>query len=402
MKRILSFVMVCVSVLCLASCSWNVEPPSGTDAVTSSSGKEFFASVDKTANYEFSSEGFLESSLVSAPGMLMFEYTKRGWMICHNPQTGESRIFCSNPACNHKTLNFDCVMSQFRTSHATTYYDGYLYMMYVYPIEGEQDKYSGLVRMSLDGTEIELLYRINPDGINLVKGRDGYIYINSLREGLFRYCLETGEMERIDKETIIYSGFVLTDYGIVLHYNHEDQVCLLDYDLKERRYLFPRGAFVYQNGKFYRIKTRYKDDGKTRDKIELCEYDIETGNERYITEDSATSGFYCVADGYMYYSPKADVKLDGYLNQTGGVIYQVDIETGERKTVFKDSSLDIKNIYSMNGKMYGEIYSRNVYECGLPASLTSRARLFGEFVDRDNDGTWEFEPFVWDTSMFEF
>jgi len=389
MKRFL-ITALAVLLFMLPSCSWNLEDEV-TDKVTQDisaipSDGAFLSEIDRNVDYTPSSYAMFKSDFDIGDGV--FHYKVGRLHVLYNPKTNYAHYMCFIPGCTHKFQ--ECLGNWLRASSRFIYCDGELYCLYLHPIL-EQDTESGLARISPDGSTMEMLYRMDPSGTSGMYAGPGCIYINRINDGMMRYDISTGKMEVIGERV---NGMVVTDRGLIIHSSTTRKLMLTDFDMKNPKELINAAKFIYSNDKLYYGMFENDENGNTLS-VEFFEYDLATDTNRSIGKVAGSSlDLLCVAEGYLYYlpySPEAKSHI---------TVYRVDIETGEVKTAMEDSKVQLKEMYYVNGKYYAY--------CKINASLApwiSPGRLYGssiggELVDRNNDGLFEFEPFVFDATDF--
>ncbi|MBQ7010311.1 MAG: hypothetical protein IJN63_01260 [Clostridia bacterium] len=390
MKRFL-ITALAVLLFMLPSCSWNLEDDV-TDKVTQDisnipSDGAFLNEIERGIDYSPSSYRVQASDFDIGDGV--FHYKVGRLHILYNPKTNYAHYMCFIPGCTHKFQT--CLGNWLRASSNFIYCDGDLYCLYLHPIL-EQDTESGLARISPDGSTMEMLYRMDPSGTYGMYAAPGYIYINKRNEGLMRYDISTGKMEIIGE---FLSGLIVTEHGLIVHSSKSKKLLLTDLDMKNpKELMIDRTKVLYSDNRLYYCKLE-KDETGNPLSIEFYEYNLATDTDRSIGRVAGSSwDLLCVAEGYLYYlpnSPEAKSRI---------TIYRVDIETGEVKTAMEDSKVQLQEMYYVNGKYYAY--------CKINASLApwiSPGRLYGssiggELVDRNNDGLFEFEPFVFDATDF--
>ena len=328
--------------------------------------------------------------------MLLFRIGVNGDLIAYDPLHDRASYFCFDPACTHP-LDGGCLAKTLKVSPIFTYYDGYFYFAYMSVIVG-QDSESGIARVSLDGTKMEVLHKVNSKGITHINAGGGYLYTLRMgQKGLDRYDLETGEYVKLDqgRDGMEYEGLIVTENGVILHGG--EYVWQADFDLQNKTLLFPRSSAIYTGSKIYHFIGEYTEDGKTKTATHFYEYDIKTGEDRYLhTEKGVTGGVHCADENYLYYSPRGDASRKPYI--TGGVINRLNITTGDIEKIFEDSRLEIEELYSIDGKLYAGMKNTGGYKSWLPGVLNAHGMIYGKLVDEDNDGMYEFIPFEWDGS----
>ena len=380
MKRILSFVMVCVSVLCLASCSWNLDDPAlqTTELI---SGVDFLNQLEQGKNVVFEpSSYFMKHAKLSIGNGVFHCQTTNASHLLYNPITDQAHYMCFDPSCTHKRT--ECLAKRLMSTHYFTYYEGDLYCVYY---DGSQDQASksGIAKISPDGSSMKLLYKMDPNLVRGIKAGNGFVYV-SKDDGLYRYEIATGESKVFTGSESILNGFVITDRGLLTHTSKDRYVTLCDYDLGNRKPLFKNSLFVYAGDKVYYAYVVYEEDGKTRKHAEFYEYDLDTDENRYITTQVDYADVLCYYDGYLYYASrmaKGVVTL-----QYSDKIYKMDVNTGLAEEVYNSNTAYIKQLYCIDGMFYACVQ-------GLGYKDT-----FGKMVDKNHDGMFEFEPFVWDTT----
>ena len=381
-----------ITTLILSACAWKVDPEGNGTAINDTG---YFDSLDLEKEYSSFSQRIDQPKIASGAGMFLFRLKSNGWLLSYDPLNDRANYFCFDPACTHPVDG--CVAKILRLSDAFVYYEGYFYFAYISNIVS-QDSESGIARVSLDGSEMKVLYKTNSMSITTLKAGGGYLYIQHLGQSeLHRYDLRTGKYDTLDHDKELYNGFIVTDEGLILH--GAQYVYAADYDLKNKTPLFDRGAIIYADKKIYHLNKEYAQDGESTSRIHFYEYDMITKEDRYLhTENGGTGGIHCVDGEYLYYSPKSNNKQ--YI--TGGVINRIDLVNGESKKIFEDSRLEIDSIYSIDGKLYAGMKNVGGYQSWLPGQLQSGQLIFGKLIDEDKDGLYEFLPFEWDITELGF
>jgi len=191
-----------------------------------------------------------------------------------------------------------------------------------------------------------------------------------------------------------HSGMIVSKYGLIVNSVAERGVILTDLDMKNSKRLFDYSKVIYSDGKVYHTIVEKDENGKAIS-IEFLEYDLETHTDRSIGKTKGSSlELLCVAEGYLYYlpnSPEATPKV---------TVYRVDIETGEVKTAMNDPKALVQEMYYVNGKYYAYCSIANSLAPWIHSDLLVGSSIGGELVDRNNDGLFEFEPFVFDATDF--
>ena len=402
MKKTISLLLIFIT-LTLSSCSsWSIDevstPVGDTEAIVS--GKEYLDGVDFAKEYRAYSETLRETDLVPAAGMFLFRIGVNGNLIAYDPLNDRASYFCFDPACTHP-IDGGCVAKTLSVSHPFAYYEGYFYFAYV-PNTLEQNSRGGIARISLDGTEMEVIYKMNCWNVRQLKAGGGYLYIqNNGQKGLDRYDLNTGEYVKLDqgKDGVFYNGFIATEEGVILH--TRPYVYFADHDLKNKTPLFDMSNVLYTGDKLYHFSSERASDGETISATHFYEYDMKTGADRHFyTLKGPSGGVHCADEKYVYCSPKS--KTGGMLYTTGGVLNRVNISTGESEKIFEDPSLEIEELYSIDGKLYAGMKNTGGYKSWLPGVLNAHGMIYGKLVDEDNDGMYEFIPFEWDGSVIGY
>ena len=403
MKKTISILLIFITLVLSSCSSWSIDevsaPVSDTEAIVS--GKEYLDEVDFAKEYRAYSETLYETDLKPAAGMLLFRLSNNGWLLSYDPLHDCASYFCFNPACTHP-LEGGCIAKTLSVSHLFTYYDGYFYFAYV-PNTLEQNSEGGIARVSLDGTEMKVIYKMNCWNVAKLKAGGGYLFIqNGGQKGLDRYDLKIGEYVKLDqgRDGTFYNGFIATEEGVILH--SRPYVYFADHDLKNKTPLFDMSIVLYTGDKMYHFSSERASDGETISAIHFYEYDMKTGADRlFYTQKGSVGGVHCADEEYVYYSPKSNT--GGMLYTTGGVLNRVNISTGESEKIFEDSRLEIEELYSIDGKLYVKMENTGSYKGWMPNRLQGSGRpIFGKLVDEDNDGMYEFVPFKWDIKQLGY
>lgn len=398
MKKAISLFFVFIALMLSSCASWSIDevsaPVGDTEALVN--GIEYVSAVDFGKEYSAFSQRTVQPKLIPAAGMLLFEMKVAGNLIAYDPLHDRASYFCFDPACTHP-LEGGCVAKTLKISRPYTYYDGYFYFAYT-PAIVDQNSEGGIARVSVDGSEMEVIYKMNCWNVTHLKAGGGYLYIQYMgQDGIDRYDLKTGEYITFNSEEH-YNGFIVTEEGVILH--SRPYVYFADHDLKNKTSLFGISAIVYAGEKIYHLDIEYAEDGKTATTIHFYEYDMKTGEDRYLyTEKGGMGGMHCADENYLYFSPRAG-KTAQFI--TGGIIKRIDVATGECETVFDDPRLDIEELYSIDGKLYAAMRNAGGYKSWLPGMLNEKGTIYGKLVDEDNDGMYEFVPFEWDGSELSY
>ena len=394
MKKTISLLLMFITITLSSCSSWSTDevsiPVSDTDSTVGDN--EYLKGMDSKKEYSAFSQRIVQPKLIPAAGMLLFEMNVVGNLISYDPLHDRASYFCFDPACTHP-LEGGCIAKTLKVSHPYTYYDGYFYFAYS-PAVVDQNSEGGIARVSLDGTEMKVIYKMNCWNVTHLKAGGGYLYIKHMgQKGLDRYDLKTGEYNTLDSEEY-YNGFIATEEGIILH--SSPYVYFADHDLKNKKTLFDRSAIVYSEDKIYHLDIEYAEDGKTVKTVDFYEYDMKTGEDRYLyTEKGGIGGMHCADEKYLYFSPKSEKSVQFI---TGGIINGIDLVTGECRKVFEDPRLHIEELHSIDGKLYAAMRNAGGYKSWLPGALNAKGTIYGKLVDEDNDGMYEFIPFEWDGS----
>ena len=388
MKRILSFVMVCVSVVCLASCSWSLDD--GVGNVTDETSKtELADQPDK--EYKHQSHTSFSGTLMTAKGFLLFKQRSMNGLVTYNPALDTAQFFCYDPSCDH-TIKSDCMMQQLRTSSDFTYYDGYIYLKYAEPYL-VNNRIMGLARMSLDGSDLEVIYQIDPKSIMSMKAWNGYLYMLMVENTrIYRYNIATGEVDTMEHDEYShYNGFAVVDEGIILHCA-DGKIRLSDHELRNQVELFPFCRFAYCDGIVYHAVN--EKNGDVIASASIFAYDLSAKEDKLLAEFDGSVILTCADPDNAYAFKQKKEKQGGVSRVVGGELYRINRETEETTTVFSSDKIRVDSMYCIDGQLYAEMYTDGNYDSWLPDNYSKKTSIFGKMIEKD-DGMLEFEPFEW-------
>jgi|GEM_PF-5698253 len=406
MKKLICLLLVLCALFPFYSCgSWDLDdlPEVTGDDLT----EETPDVIDSNAPYALSSKNPIQKpeTFASAPGMIIFKFQRKP--MYYNTVTGKCYLFCFNPGCKHRYN--ECLNNKLQVTNHWTYSNGKFYVAYIDSVLGANNM-SGIATVSMDASHMEVLYRCDTMHVHKIDAAGDYIYLWG-RSGseyvLTVYNLKTGEAEikkGNDNGRKFGSRFLVTEDKLIYYYNDDPYVYCSDLDFTNEKELCDKlGAFIYSDNKLYYLKesdTRNTTGGHEWN-LEVYEYDMATGNDRYVTTvTNGMSNFFCVADGYLYYSPigkyavGSSQRAEDNVTVSGGEICRIDLSTGEVKNVFFNKYLDFKDVFSINGKLYAVVqyHSSNSWL----GSKGYGKRLYGELIDTDGDDDLEFKFFEWD------
>ena len=388
MRKIVECSLFVFLVVVLSGCSmWQLEDGSveNTNSITDTKENGDFFNALSNTEYSPSSIALFDDDFVPAKGMLFFKYKFRRDYFCYNPETDQAHYFCFDPACGHK-FN-ECIANKLKVTNKFAYFNGYLYCAYIHNVSG-QDSESGLARISLDGTSMEMLYRFDTSSVTVMRAAGGYVYMKLSNGPVYQYNIETDEMSILFDGEELINHLIALDEGIIVFKVKDSSIYMYSHDLTEKKYLCKGSNAVYADGKLYHLEVVYDEDGVTKKEVNFYECDIATGKSVYIGIDRPIEGFYCVFDGCLYYST----------HKNRSEVKKMNIKTGEVNIVFNTASLSVHQVYYIEGEVYACASSNGSFRSWITDIYNSKTPLYGKMKDTNSDGLWEFEPFRWDTS----
>ena len=389
--------LVFLSAFLLVSCSWNIDEPELPVVTTPfASGEDFLDQLQNKegTTYEPTSKSSMHSELAVGDGVFHFKYNKKQWPIFYNPATDQAHYMCFDPSCTHKYNR--CLANMLIVTNYYCYIGDDLYCLYQHR-EMTQDTQSGLARISRDGSELEMLYRMDALDVTKMEAAGGYVFIFKQRKKeIYRYDIENKEMKILSKDGVYINGFIATEKGLILH-TTVDGIIYTDYDLGFIKKICNVGKMLYSNEKLYHVIYTREDDGETIKTAQIWQYDMATDQDRVIAEVNSFSNVLCANDEYFYYSTSQTGS--GY-SYHGKGIGRINIATGEQSIFFEHKDLTPVQMYCVNGEYYGCMQATANYDCWLTPKLLN-TEIFGKFTDADGNGQYEFKPFQWDISVFE-
>lgn len=284
-----------------------------------------------------------------------------------NPAKGTMTPLCTDPLCDH-TEKAGCPFAGYNTVWEPHYYNGSIWFLSM-AVFGKLDEFA-VMRYDMDTAKVSELIRMEelreyiPDTVSQENGqsfgfRNGYFQY-SLRAAdhtpafQLRVVLDSGEVEILtneyrqpfaeyNKQYLAYTpelDYTGVSYGILVTYK--------DGNIKETILSDKRISTTFDDllddGKLLYVTAVQREDGTYDwDRMTVWMYDMDTGEDRVIIENFPS--VYLAAEGeYLYYSRYVDdpPKMGYDLNQkedrynlSGGVLFRVNIHTGEESIAFE-------------------------------------------------------------------
>jgi len=342
MKRIVCFLLVVLNISALSSCGgWSIDRfPENTETVESER-VAVTDITDRSVYYPPESLYVMDQKFISIPGAILFQHNER-FVSYYDLATGECHPFCFDPTCKHK-LN-ECLFNKLTVTNDFVYYDGYIYLAYI-DRQSDETGMSGIARMSLDGSNMEVLYRCQTLRSISIHAAQGYILL-VVAEGSesHLYCYEIATGELIEEKKSIYPLVLVTDQHLLYRYNSEANYRLVDLkNWNESKTPIAVNGKIYYKKRIYYIAQSHSDTTATA----IHAYDPYTNNDEFVVTvpTETIGGFYCITDNNLYYSP-----YEGLNAQTVDLT-KIDLETGETQIILKDFS-KIDGVSVFNGRIF--------------------------------------------------
>ena len=332
-----------LNISALSSCGgWSIDRfPENTETVESER-VAVTDITDRSVYYPPESLYVMDQKFISIPGAILFQHNER-FVSYYDLATGECHPFCFDPTCKHK-LN-ECLFNKLTVTNDFVYYDGYIYLAYI-DRQSDETGMSGIARMSLDGSNMEVLYRCQTLRSISMHAAHGYIFL-VIAEGsefhLYCYEIATGECKKLSQKRSIALQVLVTDKYLIYAHNNNPYRIIVDLETWEETVSPIRSDQIYYNGKLYYIA---KDDPNDT----VCPihvYDPETKSDSYVCSLPYVTirRLCCIANGKLYFTP-----YKGLTAQTDDLV-SIDLETGETQIILKDFP-KIDGVSVFNGRIF--------------------------------------------------